>query len=103
MTAEQDAVVHLHSETGRPVSSGLVARFLRGGLSPATIRKVMNNLERTGILEQPHLSAGRLPTDAGFRVFVDRLQSGWELRRHDRPSKTWGQFWPRPVRRRQTL
>jgi heat-inducible transcriptional repressor len=81
-----EAVVQLNIETGRPVSSGLVERFLQRAVSSATIRSVMKNLEDTGYLDQPHTSAGRMPTDAGFRVFVDRLQTGWTLRRHEIPA-----------------
>lgn len=75
-----DAVVRLNIETGRAVSSGLVARLMNTVVSPATIRSVMKNLEDNGYLEQPHPSAGRLPTDLGYRTFVDRLRSGWALR-----------------------
>lgn len=75
-----DAVVRLNIETGRAVSSGLVARLMTTSVSPATIRNVMKSLEDDGYLEQPHTSAGRLPTDLGYRVFVDRLRSGWALR-----------------------
>jgi heat-inducible transcriptional repressor len=81
-----DAVVRLNIETGRPVSSGLVERYLLRKFSSATIRSVMKALEDEGYLEQPHPSAGRLPTDAGFRVFVDRLQSSWSLQRHEVPA-----------------
>jgi heat-inducible transcriptional repressor len=80
-----DAVVKLNIETGRPVSSGLVERYLRRLFSSATIRAVMKSLEDGGLLDQPHTSAGRLPTDAGFRVFVDRLQASWSLQQHDVP------------------
>ncbi len=81
-----EAVVRLHSETGRPVSSGLVERYLPAAPSSATIRAVMKKLEQTGYLMQPHTSAGRLPTDAGFRHYVDRLRSTWSLRRLDIPA-----------------
>ena len=80
-----DAVVRLNIETGRPVSSGLVERSLNRNISSATIRSVMKSLESGGYLHKPHTSAGRLPTDAGFRVFVDRLQAGWTLQRHEIP------------------
>jgi heat-inducible transcriptional repressor len=80
-----DAVVRLNVETGRPVSSGLVERFLQRRVSSATIRAVMKALEKDGFLEQPHTSAGRLPTDAGFRAFVDKLLAGWSWKRHDTP------------------
>ncbi len=82
-----EAVVRLHSETGRPVSSSLVARFLPTAPSPATIRAVMKRLEQAGFLEQPHTSAGRLPTDAGYRVYVDGLRAAWALRRFDVPAE----------------
>ncbi len=75
-----DAVVRLNVETGRPVSSGLIERSLNRGLSSATIRKQMKDLEQAGYLHQPHPSAGRMPTDRGFRSYVDRLQAGWALR-----------------------
>jgi len=81
-----DAVVRLHSETGRPVSSGLVSRFLTDSPSPATIRTVMKQLEQDGYLDQPHTSAGRLPTDTGFRVYVDGLATAWPLNRFDLPA-----------------
>jgi heat-inducible transcriptional repressor len=80
-----DAVVGLNVETGRPVSSALVSRSLRGAYSPATVRNVMKRLEEDGYLEQPHTSAGRLPTDHGFRRHVDRVLSGWPLGRWDLP------------------
>jgi len=80
-----DAIVRLNIETGRPVSSALVQRLLSGSVSSATIRNEMKGLEQQGYLEQPHTSAGRLPTDAGFRLFVDRLQAGWALTRPDVP------------------
>ncbi len=75
-----DAVVRLNIETGRAVSSGLVSRLINSSVSSATIRAEMKMLEDEGYLEQPHTSAGRLPTDLGYRVFVDRLRSGWALR-----------------------
>ncbi len=67
------AVVRLYSRTGRPVSSSLVARWLGGDVSSATVRADMHRLEARGLLAKPHTSAGRVPTDAGFRYFVDRL------------------------------
>jgi heat-inducible transcriptional repressor len=80
-----NAIVRLNIETGRAVSSGLVERAMQRRVSSATIRAVMKNLEETGYLEQPHTSAGRLPTDAGFRAFVDRLLAGWSLQRLQPP------------------
>jgi len=59
--------------TGEPVGSRTLARRLNLGISPATIRNVMSDLEELGLLFAPHTSAGRLPTDAGLRLFVDGL------------------------------
>lgn len=66
-------IVDAFVETGEPVGSRTIARKLRGSLSPATIRNVMADLEYAGLLYAPHTSAGRLPTDAGLRMFVSGL------------------------------
>ena len=67
------AVVRLYSEAGVPVSSTLVARWLGGAVSSATVRGDMQRLEETGFLVKPHTSAGRVPTDKGFRHFVNQV------------------------------
>jgi len=59
--------------TGEPVGSRRLAKRYGINLSPATIRNVLSDLEDSGFLQQPHTSAGRVPTDAGFRVFIDAL------------------------------
>lgn len=82
-----DAVVRLNIETGKPVSSGLVERSLQRAVSSATIRSVMKNLEEAGYLRQPHTSAGRLPTDRGYRIFVDHLRRGWALQAPEVPEE----------------
>ncbi len=66
-------VVKEHVRTGAPVSSRQVARLHPERLSPATIRNVMAELTGLGFLEQPHTSAGRVPTDKGYRAFVDEV------------------------------
>jgi len=66
-------IVDAYVETGEPVGSRTVSRRLGLGLSPATIRNVMADLEDAGLLFAPHTSAGRLPTDLGLRLFVDGL------------------------------
>ena len=66
-------VVDAYFATGVPVGSRTVSRRLETGLSPATIRNVMADLEEIGLLYAPHTSAGRLPTEAGLRLFVDGL------------------------------
>ncbi len=80
-----EEVVRLNIETGRPVSSGLVERSVHRRVSSATIRAVMKGLEEGGYLDQPHTSAGRVPTDLGYRVYVDGLTAGWGLRRRQAP------------------
>ena len=59
--------------TGEPVGSRTVARKYLPGISPATIRNEMADLEEMGYLEQPHASAGRVPSDLGYRYYVDEL------------------------------
>src|SRR5919197_3156502 len=58
---------------GEPVGSRALARFSALELSPATIRNVMADLEEMGFVTSPHTSAGRVPTDKGYRFFVDTL------------------------------
>jgi heat-inducible transcriptional repressor len=67
------AVVEEYIETAQPVGSGTVAPQV--GTSPATVRTEMSALEQEGYLRQPHTSAGRVPTDKGYRFFVDGLSS----------------------------
>lgn len=69
------AIINEHFVTGEPVGSKVLAgRFANiSGLSSATIRNVMAELEDKGMLEQPHTSAGRVPTDKGYRFYVDNL------------------------------
>src|SRR5438067_10307454 len=66
-------VVRAYIETAQPVGSAHVARTTDLGVSPATVRNEMATLEREGYLAQPHTSAGRVPTDKGYRFFVDQL------------------------------
>ena len=68
------AVIAEYVETGEPVGSRAVARRHIRGLSPATIRNAMADLEELGYLVQPHTSAGRVPTDAAYRFYVDQIQ-----------------------------
>ena len=66
-------IVESYVETGEPVGSRTLSRSLRLALSSATIRNVMADLQEAGLLYAPHTSAGRLPTEAGLRLFVDGL------------------------------
>jgi heat-inducible transcriptional repressor len=65
------AIVQEHLTTGEPVGSSAIAGDL--AVSSATVRGVMADLEELGLLEKPHTSAGRIPTDRGYRYFVDTL------------------------------
>jgi len=67
------AVIHSFIDTAEPVGSRTVSKRFDFGLSPATIRNIMSDLEEMGFLEQPHTSAGRMPTDKGYRFYVDNL------------------------------
>jgi heat-inducible transcriptional repressor len=67
------AVVEEYVETAQPVGSQTIARATDLGVSSATVRNDMMVLEREGYLRQPHTSAGRVPTDRGYRFFVDHL------------------------------
>jgi len=77
------SVIQLHIATGEPVGSENLARALGRTLSSATLRTIMSDLERKGYLEQPHTSAGRQPTDEGYRVYVDSLMSHTPLSARD--------------------
>src|ERR1700723_697869 len=70
-----NAIIELYIATGEPVASQTVARQLdsKDGMSAATIRNVMAALGDAGLLEQPHTSAGRCPTAAAFRLYVEQL------------------------------
>ncbi|MFH1862780.1 MAG: heat-inducible transcriptional repressor HrcA [bacterium] len=66
--------------TAQPIGSRTLSKRLQGRFSPATIRNVMADLEENGLLDQPHTSAGRVPTELGYRIFVN------DLMEHDYPS-----------------
>ena len=68
-----ELVIEAYVSTASPVGSEFVSRKLRASLSPATIRNIMVELEEAGFLEQPHTSAGRVPTDRGYRFYVDAV------------------------------
>lgn len=67
------AVVQSYIETPEPVGSRFITKRFDFGCSSATIRNIMADLEEFGLLSQPHTSAGRVPTDRGYRFFVDSL------------------------------
>jgi len=67
------SIVHNYILSADPVGSRTLARRYNIGLSPATIRNTMADLEEMGLLTHPHTSAGRIPTDLGYRIYVDGL------------------------------
>ncbi len=67
------AVIHEYIDTAEPIGSRTICRHWPLGLSPASIRNVMADLEEMGFLWQPHVSAGRVPTEKAFRFYVDYL------------------------------
>jgi len=73
------AVVKEFTETAVPVGSKHIVKKYDFDLSPATIRAEMNELEDAGFLFQPHTSAGRIPTDAGYRYFIEEIMPDKEL------------------------
>jgi heat-inducible transcriptional repressor len=73
------AIIDEYIDTAEPVGSRSIAKKHELGLSSATIRNEMADLEEMGFLEQPHTSAGRAPTDKGYRLYVDRLMETRDL------------------------
>ena len=68
-----DAVIRNYLETGEPVGSRTISKYTDLNLSSATIRNEMSDLEELGYIVQPHTSAGRIPTDKGYRFYVDNI------------------------------
>ena len=68
-----DFLVRDYVRTASPVSSERVNKKVSLGVSPATIRNAMQELDNGGFLEQPHISAGRIPTDKGYRYFIQNM------------------------------
>lgn len=77
-------VVNQFVRTGNPVGSRSLSRSFDIGLSPASIRNTMSDLEEHGYLDHPHTSAGRVPTDFGYRAYVDELMHVRPLTRKER-------------------
>src|SRR5438067_3111107 len=77
-------IIMEHVSTGEPISSRSLAKSGRFQLSPASLRNVMADLEDLGYLQQPHTSAGRIPTDRGYRFFIDNLMRSRTLSPRDR-------------------
>ncbi|MDN5347504.1 MAG: heat-inducible transcriptional repressor [Clostridia bacterium] len=78
------AIVLDYIATGEPVGSRTIARRYHLGVSPATIRNEMADLEELGLIEQPHTSAGRIPSDRGYRYYVDFIMKKEELKPYEK-------------------
>lgn len=69
------AIIKTYLETGEPVGSRTISKYADLNLSSATIRNEMSDLEEMGLILQPHTSAGRIPSDAGYRLYVDHMMA----------------------------
>src|SRR5512141_2879554 len=77
-------IVEDYIASAEPVGSRTISKKMGQTLSPASIRNIMADLEEAGYLMQPHTSAGRVPTDRGYRYYVDSLLTGVDLPKSDR-------------------
>ncbi|GLS23053.1 heat-inducible transcription repressor HrcA [Labrys miyagiensis] len=77
-------IVDAYLTTGEPVGSRNISRLLPNSLSPASVRNVMQDLEMLGLIQAPHTSAGRRPTELGLRFFVDAMLEFGDLAAQDR-------------------
>ena len=73
------AIIDEYIENAEPVGSKIIAARGRLDVSPATIRNEMSELEELGYLEQPHISAGRVPSTAGYRLYVNELMQPQQI------------------------
>ncbi|NPV90224.1 MAG: heat-inducible transcription repressor HrcA [Firmicutes bacterium] len=81
-----EAIIKDYVATAEPVGSRTIARKYGLGVSPATIRNEMADLEELGLIEQPHTSAGRIPSQRGYRYYVDCLMEKYNLNVEERTS-----------------
>lgn len=77
-------VIHQFILTASPVGSRYITKKYNIGLSPASVRNIMSDLEESGFLNHPHTSAGRIPTDKGYRYYVDSLMDPPKLGKKDK-------------------
>ena len=76
-------IVRSYVNSGDPVGSRTLAKTMEWRLSPATIRNIMSDLEEEGYLAQPHTSAGRIPSEKGYRFYVDNLADSGKVSKSD--------------------
>jgi heat-inducible transcriptional repressor len=89
-------LIRTHITTGEPVGSRTISKLTREGLSPATVRNIIADLEAAGYLEQPHTSAGRVPSDKGYRFYVDHILERTRLSDHEESAIQHGLFGEQP-------
>ena len=80
-----EAVIEEYVASAEPAGSQTIAKGYGLGVSPATIRSTMSELEAKGYLFHPHTSAGRIPTDQAYRLYVDHLLGRRRVGRRSRP------------------
>ena len=78
-----NVLVGEYLQSATPVASDEIARNLGQKISPATVRNIMSELEELGVLSSPHTSAGRIPTELGYRLYVDSLLATSVMERPD--------------------
>lgn len=78
------AIVKAYIETGEPIGSKILTSLIENAPSSATLRNEMSELVTMGLLEQPHTSAGRIPTSDGFRLYIENLMPEMEIRESDK-------------------
>ena len=91
------AIIQNYLETGEPVGSRTLSKYTDLNLSSATIRNEMADLEDLGYIFQPHTSAGRIPSDKGYRLYVDMLMEEKE----QEIAKEKARCWRKPIRLRK--
>ena len=87
-----NAIIRNYQETGEPVGSRTISKYSDLQLSSATIRNEMADLEEMGLIVQPHTSAGRIPTDKGYRLYVDQMLKEADQDRERREVPQTGDF-----------
>ncbi len=86
------AVIQCYINSPGPVGSRVVTKKYAFGLSPATIRNIMSDMEEVGYLRQPHTSAGRVPTDIGYRYYVDTITAEKQYLKNGLAADLWGRL-----------
>ncbi len=75
-----EAIILEYAESATPIGSEFLCQRYGFGVKPATVRNVMAELEEQGLITHPHTSAGRIPTDRGYRYYVDLLMQPGRIR-----------------------